>query len=239
MNYFHSTLAEIARHESVVFQFSGGRDSLAALRRFGKSLPKNVKIVYVSTGDEPQETKDLMDKIRAQYGAQFLQMYSDSRAVRAKYGHPLPIALSAHPLFAAAPATQTQVHCCFHSIMAPAARAVETLRATMVIRGQRFSDEHQSSVRHLDVVDGITYAFPAYDCDDEEVNVLCGELLPSFYEFTTDAPDCMTCTGYWGRGYQKWLEHTEPQLAAERRERIAALLSFIEPIMRVGFSEIE
>lgn len=239
MNYYHSTLAEISRHEVVVFELSGGRDSLAALRRFGDKLPANVKIVYVSTGDEPQETIDLMAKMREKYGARFIQMYSNSHATRAKYGHPLPLALSEHPLFAAAPATQTQVHCCYHSIMTPAARAVETLRATMVIRGQRYSDEHQSPVRHLDCVDGITYAFPAYDCSEEEINELCGDMLPSFYEFTSDAPDCKTCTGYWGRGYQKWLEHTEPQLAAERRERIAALLSFIEPIMRVGFSEIE
>ena len=239
MNYLQSTLDTLQNHEKVVYQFSGGRDSIAGLLALGYPLPAQVYIMHVSTGDEPEETRLLVGMMQARYGDKFIVVQSNSLAVRAMYGHPLPIALSDAPAFADAPATQTQFHCCFRSIMGPAHAAVEAHGFTMVIRGQRLSDVHQSDLRHLDASEGIVYAFPVYDKTDAQIDELCGAYLPSFYGFTSDAPDCKTCTGYWGRGYQKWLEHTDPQLAAERKERIAALLSFIEPILRVGFSEIE
>ena len=238
MDYLRSTLEEMENHKVVALEVSGGRDSIAAYRLLGK-LPDNVFIVFLDTADTPTETLDRMFELNHKHEGHFVWLNSSSFKTRRDYGHPLPLALSDLPIFSSAPPTQTQFDCCTRSIMIPMHNAVVSLGATMIIRGVRDTDVHKSPVKHMDYIDGIRYAYPVYDRTDEDINIICSDMLPSFYEHMTTAPDCLTCTGYWGTGHQKWLDVAYPVLATERRERITALLSYIEPVLRIGFKEIE
>ena len=238
MNFLQTTLDEMKNHDCVVLEFSGGRDSLAALQLL-QPWPDNLHVVHLDTCDAPPETVKLVREMAARFGDRFHVVRSSSYAVRAEYGHPSPIIMSDKPFFTEAPLMQTQFECCLRTIMLPLHQYVLGLGATMIIRGQRDSDCHKNPAEHLSVNDGIVIAYPVQDKTDEELDVVCGSLLPSFYEFTSDAPDCMTCTGYWGRGYQEWLSTVDARLASDRKERVAALIASLVPILRTGMTEIE
>lgn len=238
MNFLQTTLDEMKNHDCVVLEFSGGRDSLAALQLL-QPWPDNLHVVHLDTCDAPPETVKLVREMAARIGDRFHVVRSSSYAVRAEYGHPSPIIMSDKPFFTEAPLMQTQFECCMRTIMLPLHQYVLSLGATMIIRGQRDSDCHKNPAEHLSVNDGIVIAYPVQDKNDEELDVICGSLLPSFYEFTSDAPDCMTCTAYWGRGYQKWLSTVDVRLASDRKERVAALIASLVPILRTGMTEIE
>lgn len=226
-------------HACVVLEFSGGRDSIAALLSL-QPWPENLHVVHLDTCDSPLEVQKTVKEMAILFGRNFHVVRSSSYAVRAEYGHPSPIVMSDKPAFSdGVPLMQPQFECCLRTIMLPLHQYVLSLGATMVIRGQRDSDCHKNPLEHLSVCDGIVYAYPVNDRTDEEISAMCGSLLPSFYEFTSDAPDCMTCTGYWGRGYQKWLTSVDPVLAAERKERVSALIASLVPILRTGMLEIE
>ena len=238
MDFLQTTLDEMKNHDCVVLEFSGGRDSLAVLRLL-QPLPDNLHVVHLDTCDAPPETERLVREMAARFGDKFHIVRSSSYAVRAEYGHPSPVVMSDKPFFAEAPLMQTQFECCLRAIMVPLHQYVLGLGATMIIRGQRGSDCHKNPAEHLSVTDGIVIAYPVNDKTDAEIDAICGDSLPSFYEFTKDAPDCMTCTGYWGRGYQEWLRSVDKKLADDRKERVSALIASLVPILRTGMLEIE
>lgn len=238
MNFLQTTLDEMKNHDCVVLEFSGGRDSLAALQLL-QPWPDNLHVAHLDTCDAPPETVKLVRETAARFGDRFHVVRSSSYAVRAEYGHPSPIIMSDKPFFTEAPLMQTQFECCLRTTMLPLHQYVLGLGATMIIRGQRDSDCHKNPAEHLSVNDGVVIAYPVQDKTDEELDAICGSQLPSFYEFTSDAPDCMTCTGYWGRGYQEWLATVDARLASDRKERIAALIASLVPILRTGMTEIE
>lgn len=238
MDFLQTTLDEMKNHDCVVLEFSGGRDSLAVLQLL-QPWPDNLHVVHLDTCDAPPETERLVRGMAARFGDKFHIVRSSSYAVRAEYGHPSPVVMSDKPFFAEAPLMQTQFECCLRTIMVPLHQYVLGLGATMIIRGQRGSDCHKNPAEHLSVNDGIVIAYPVNDKTDAEIDAICGDLLPSFYEFTKDAPDCMTCTGYWGRGYQEWLRSVDKKLADDRKERVSALIASLVPILRTGMLEIE
>jgi phosphoadenosine phosphosulfate reductase len=226
-------------HSIVVLEFSGGRDSIAALLSL-QPWPDNLHVVHLDTCDAPLEIQQIVKEVAGAFGKNFHLVRSSSYAVRAEFGHPSPIVMSDKPQFTdGVPLMQPQFECCLRTIMMPLHQRVLELGATMIIRGQRDSDSSKNPLEHLSVSEGIVYAYPVHDKIDSEIDVLCGNLRPSFYDYTSDAPDCMTCTGYWGRGYQKWLSKIDPPLAADRKERVSALIASLVPILRTGMLEIE
>jgi phosphoadenosine phosphosulfate reductase len=54
----------IARHERIVLQFSGGKDSLASLQMVRDHWAK-ITVAWVNSGDVFPETIELMDTVRA------------------------------------------------------------------------------------------------------------------------------------------------------------------------------
>ena len=113
---------------------------------------------------------------------------------------------------------------------------------TLIIRGQKNSDKVKGPLRSGQVDCGIEMLFPIEDWTDKRVLSFLREQnveIPRFYEMLNDAPDCMTCTGYWGRGYQQWLRSVDKKLADDRKERVSALIASLVPILRTGMLEIE
>lgn len=237
MENFKSTLEALAASKRAVMQVSGGRDSRAMLELMAPHLRPHDVVLMLVTDDAPQETRDFANECDARF-PNFSTVFSRSKLDRELHGHPSPIVLSDQPIFADVIQTRTQFDCCFANIMEPLHEATMAYEPDLILRGQRLSDEHQNPIPHLGSEQGIVYAYPVGDWTTEQVMLYLEDRVPSFYEHCDDAPDCMTCTGYWGRGYQKWLESVAPEMAAVRKERIRSVIQAITPALLLGIQEV-
>lgn len=238
INYLATTLSALAKSKRAVVQVSGGRDSRAMLDLVAPYLRDTDFVVMLLTDDAPIETLAFADELEKRFTNTII-VDSASTVDRDVNGHPSPVVLSDQPIFADVLRTRSQFDCCHANIMLPLHSVTVGLEPDLILRGQRLSDEHKNPIAHLEVSDGITYAYPIADWTDEQVNLYLADRLPDFYKMCSDAPDCMTCTGYWGRGYQKWLESEAPDLAAVRKERIRSLIQAITPALLLGIQEVK
>lgn len=238
MNYLSSTLAALSASKRAVVQVSGGRDSRAMLEIVAPHLRETDFVVMLLTGDSPSDTLAFASELEKRFD-NVVVLQSDSVSDRRHNGHPSPVVLSDQPVFADVLHTRSQFDCCYANIMLPLHQFTLGLQPDLILRGQRNSDEHKNPISHLGESDGITYAYPIADWSDEQVDLFLADRLPDFYKTCSDAPDCMSCTGYWGRGYQEWLESEAPDLAAVRKERIRSLIQAITPALLLGIQEVK
>lgn len=238
MNYLTSTLATLAASKRAVVQVSGGRDSRAMLELLAPHLRDSDFVVMLLTGDSPAETLAYADELESRF-SNVVVLSSDSKLDRQLNGHPSPVVLSDQPVFADVVRTRSQFDCCYANIMLPLHNFTSGLEPDLILRGQRNSDERKNPLVHLEENQGVVYAYPIADWTDEQVDLYLADRLPDFYKMCSDAPDCMTCTGYWGHGYQEWLESEAPDLAAVRKERIRSLIQAITPALLLGIQEVK
>lgn len=238
MNYLATTVETIRASKRAVVQVSGGRDSRAMLELLAPHLRQSDWVVMLLTDDAPVETIEYAAELDVRFD-NFKIVRSASKDNRDLYGHPSPVVLSDKPTFSDAPLTRSQFDCCHENIMLPLHFATSALEPDLIIRGQRLTDEHKNPIKHMEDYLGIVYLYPIADWTTEQVNLFLADRLPDFYSSCSDAPDCMTCTGFWGRGYQEWLESEAPDLAAVRKERIRSLIQAITPALLLGIQEVK
>lgn len=238
MDYLATTIEALRESRRAVVQVSGGRDSRAMLELVAPYLRESDFVVMLLTGDSPADTLAYADELEKRFD-NVVVLQSDSVSDRRHNGHPSPVVLSDQSVFADVLHTRSQFDCCFANIMLPLHKFTLSLEPDLILRGQRNSDEHKNPFAHLDESDGIIYAYPIADWSDEQVDLFLADRLPDFYKTCSDAPDCMSCTGYWGRGYQEWLETEAPDLAAVRKERIRSLIQAITPALLLGIQEVK
>ena len=238
MDYLATTIEALRESRRAVVQVSGGRDSRAMLELVAPYLRESDFVVMLLTGDSPADTLAYADELEGRF-ENVVILTSDSVRDRELNGHPSPVVLSDQPIFADVLRTRSQFDCCHANRMLPLHSVTVGLGPDLILRGQRLSDEHKNPIAHLGASDGIIYAYPIADWTDEQVDLFLADRLPDFYKTCSDAPDCMTCTGYWGRGYQEWLESEAPDLAAVRKERIRSLIQAITPALLLGIQEVK
>lgn len=238
MDYLATTIEALRESRRAVVQVSGGRDSRAMLELVAPYLRESDFVVMLLTGDSPADTLAYADELEKRFD-NVVVLQSDSVSDRRHNGHPSPVVLSDQSVFADVLHTRSQFDCCFANIMLPLHKFTLSLEPDLILRGQRNSDEHKNPLAHLYESDGIIYAYPIADWSDEQVDLFLADRLPDFYKTCSDAPDCMSCTGYWGRGYQEWLETEAPDLAAVRKERIRSLIQAITPALLLGIQEVK
>lgn len=238
MDYLATTIEALRRSNKAVVQVSGGRDSRVVLELLVPYLRERDWVVMVLTDDAPSETVAYAAELEIRLDNVKI-VKSESKSNRDMYGHPSPVVLSDQPIFADVIRTRSQFDCCHDNIMLPLYRATSAIEPDLIIRGQRNSDEQKSPILHLEEVCGVQYAYPIADWSDEQVDLYLADRLPDFYSKCADAPDCITCTGYWGRGYQDWLESEAPDLAAVRKERIRSVIQAITPALLIGIQEVK
>ena len=238
MDYFATTIEALRESRRAVVQVSGGRDSRAMLELVAPYLRESDFVVMLLTDDAPSETLAFAGELEKRFSNTII-VDSASTVDREINGHPSPVVLSDQPIFADVLRTRSQFDCCHANRMLPLHSVTVGLGPDLILRGQRNSDEHKNPIVHLDKSDGIVYAYPIADWSDEQVDLFLADRLPDFYKTCSDAPDCMSCTGYWGRGYQKWLESEAPDLAAVRKERIRSVIQAITPALLLGIQEVK
>lgn len=227
----------IDQHDRVILQFSGGKDSLCCLYLL-KDYWEKILVVFCNAGDEMPETIEVINRVRTTPGIRFLE-------VRPVLPQPLSIQLHGLPSdiiplrnvndYAlvsqrerSGVAIQSIMQCCNRLLFKPLYDAVIEYGATLVIRGQRLSEELHSPIKSGDIVDGVQYFFPLEDWSEEAVFSYLYENyinVPSYYHQVKHSLDCATCTGFLDSSKDKiaYLKQYHPEKYRVLHERLESL----------------
>lgn len=228
-----------AHSPHVALQFSGGRDSLAMLLLMQPVWDK-LTVYYLNSGDAYPETLALVEKVRRAV-PHFKEVQGRTLETHAKYGWPSDVL---HP-GAMWPAATAQIKghqplfdryfCCSTSIMVPMHRQIIADEITLVLRGQRDSDNPKSQVNHGETVDGLTVLYPINSWDETDVDDYIkaqGWAVPPYYAMgLTSAPDCMHCTAWLEHKALSYLEVHHPDTGAEVRRRLTTIRALVQPAL--------
>lgn len=233
------TLDFINAHERIALQFSGGRDSLAMLLSLRPHWDK-FTVYWCNAGDAYPETLELIARIRSLV-PHFVEISGHVAQVHAALGWPSDV-MHAGASWMFGP-TDIKNHvklvdpnvCCFKSMMEPMHLRMMEDGITLILRGQRDSDEPKSHVRNGQTINGVTIAYPIASWTTAQVDEFIaaeGWELPRFYqEGTTSMPDCMHCTAWLEHGATTYLAKHHPQVAAEVGRRLKTIQITAEPFI--------
>jgi 3'-phosphoadenosine 5'-phosphosulfate sulfotransferase (PAPS reductase)/FAD synthetase len=227
--------ALMAKHKGhVALQFSGGRDSLALLCHMQPYLA-DLTVYYLDSGDAYPETRALVNFISGQV-PNFRVIEGRVHDTMALYGWPSDILQSgaAWPFEGVKDSIRLNDRylCCFNSIMLPMHRRMQEDGITLILRGQRLSDEPKSPVASGTEVEGVTIAYPIETWTDDEVMEVCGQLAPPYYAMgATSTPDCMHCTAWLEKGALPYLNTYHPAEAAVVHERLRKIQVVVQPFI--------
>lgn len=165
----------LKQHEKIGLQVSGGRDSIATfylMREHG--VLDRMTVYWVNTGDALPETLEIMAIIR-HLSPSFVEIQGNQPEVIARFGIPSDIVpRSSTPIGIATSQSdvlmQDSYSCCARVVMEPMHRRVIEDGVTLIIRGQRNSDDHRAPLKSQDTELGIQYLFPIEDWSDDDVD---------------------------------------------------------------------
>lgn len=224
-------LSPLDRHERIVLQFSGGKDSIACLMLLRAHLHR-ITVLWMNTGAAFPETVAQMAAVRAMC-PHFVEVSGQQPASIADKGYPvdvLPLRNDKHVQFMTQQTRlplQGFMACCFNNLMQPMHAATLALGATLIIRGQKASDHHKSPISSGAVLGDLEFWFPIEDWTDEQVLAYAADsgLLPAHYEDANTSLDCWDCTAYRAENQWKlpYLDKHHPEKAAEVRRRLVLI----------------
>lgn len=209
------------KHQNIVFQYSGGKDSIASLSLL-KPYWHKLTIVHVNTGALPEHAAQI--QYLRDLGLKVVEVTPNIQAQISKNGLPvdlLPVRslpLVQHLTQQSRPKLQPFIDCCMNNLMLPMQEATKALGATLIIRGQKAADAHKSPLKDGDVVDGVQYHFPVENWTDEEVLLFIEDspFLPANFHPSHGSLDCWFCTAYREESQWKdaYLQKHHPEKAA-------------------------
>lgn len=207
-----------ARHEKVAFQFSGGKDSLAALWLL-KPYWSRMTVYWLNTGDPVPELQEFVDKV-AEEVPHFKVIQGQQLATIERFGWPADVLPADASLFgrvataSSGSVFQTREHCCVNSLMKPMHDQMLRDGVTLIIRGQKACDPRKAPIESGYVEDGIEYYFPIESWSNDDVRRFLTQqsvALPSFYGTLSASPDCLTCTAYLDENRKQFLQTNHPE----------------------------
>lgn len=227
-----------ARHERVALQFSGGKDSIAVLYLL-RPYWNRLTVYYCDSGDSFPETRELMDRVRAEV-PRFCTVPGRQRDVVAVHGNPSDLVPSTSTFFGRTLAGDTGVPmidryaCCHSSIMSPLHEKMVEDGITLIIRGQKLADDQQSPIKSGDVVGGVEVLFPIAEWTDSDVlsYIEMNDLpLPRFYTMGKHGHDCMSCTAWLEKGQGAYMHKYHSNAYERRREKLLEMRSAIARVL--------
>lgn len=218
--------AAFLRHRQIGFQFSGGRDSTAALYLL-RAYWDRMTVFHLDTGDQFPETREVVARVLRDLhgtGAEFVVVKSDVAGYRAHMG----LASDLVPVNNTPPGRMvsgnvvkivSRYECCYQNLMRPLHEEIKRRGITLLIRGQRDDEYANAPLRSGDVQDGIEVLYPIQEWSGEEVSRYLTESqlpLADFYaRGARRAPECMGCTAWWDEGRAEYLQQYHPQKHAD------------------------
>jgi phosphoadenosine phosphosulfate reductase len=213
----HEQLAStLARHERIGFQFSGGKDSLAALFILERHWPQ-MTVYWTNTGDPVPEVQAVVERVRALV-PHFVEIAGRVNEQIAAHGLPSDLMPTTNTAFGreaygGGVALQDRFNCCYHALMAPMHQRMLDDGVTLIVRGQKSADRMKSPLRSGAMEHGVELLFPLEHWSDAQVfdYLDANAFIPDYYEHLAASPDCLTCSAYWSEGRATWLKTQHPE----------------------------
>jgi 3'-phosphoadenosine 5'-phosphosulfate sulfotransferase (PAPS reductase)/FAD synthetase len=224
-------------HKNAVLQWSGGKDSTAALL-FCRPWWDKINVLWVNTGAAFPEVVDLAARVKEMV-PRFFEVRTNQPAQTAAMGYPADIVSARSTALgkllepeSVRPKLQLHWDCCASNIWFPMAAMTKKIGATLVIRGQKRSDKIRPPIDtgYIDE-DGIEYWLPIRDFSGEDSLNYIREngpdwLLPHYGPGSMTGLDCWDCSAYVFEnfGRYKWMQKTHPEKWVHLRNRLAVVL---------------
>lgn len=233
-------------HENIAFEFSGGKDSTAALFLLRDYWPRMT--VFWCAADPLEELREYVEAIASKL-PRFVAVPGRLAESLAQFGLPSDVVTydtteSARLCGVGGPVMlQDRYSCCYRAMMKPMHDAVVASGATLVVRGQKSADQLKGPLSSGDVVDGITFLYPIEGWTDENVFAylrLNGIAIPRYYtEGMSHSFDCATCTAWLHEPRGAYLKKHYPVLFDEYREKLAIVASAAQEAVNNLINECE
>lgn len=206
------------RHQRVAFQFSGGKDSTAALLLM-RPWWSRMTVYWLDSGDTFPETKAVIHRVLALAGLQVVRIPGRVHEMIERFGPPsdlVPFTASeaAHALAVAqSPRIQDRALCCARSKFVPMHERMLADGITLIVRGQKEADEFKGPHKSGEVEGGIELLYPIEDWSDAQVMAFLADEFPDaldLYEHLNKSGDCMRCTAWLGDSRITYLQEHHP-----------------------------
>lgn len=228
-----------SRHQRVALQFSGGRDSTAALYAL-RPFWDRLSVYHVDTGDQFPETRELVDRVSRD--VPLILIETDVPAMREEHGMPtdvLPVDNTAFGQMVSGPRMllQSRYECCARGLMLPMHQRMLDDGITGIVRGHRDEDYHVAPSRDGQVIDGFEFLYPIQDWTAARVDAFLAEnglpVTPFYAEGMKGMPDCMGCTAWWGEGRFDYMAKHHPQNHAAVAAKMTLILAEVDRLCGV------
>lgn len=218
--------------DKVAFQFSGGKDSTAALYLLKEDWPE-MTVYWLNSGDAFPELTAFVRDIGRQL-PNFVEVPGRVHEVVDRFGFPsdlIPFDASDFATNAMLPQRvklQNRGSCCFRSKMEPLMERMFRDGINVIIRGQKATDQYKSPLVSGDTVAGIRFLFPLQDWTDDQVYEYLESInkMPPMYESgVLRSGDCMACSAWLGDNRPNYLRTHHPETARILAARLDAVAS--------------
>lgn len=209
----------LARHQKIGFQFSGGRDSLAALYAL-RDYWSDITVYHLDAGERFPETVAVVDRVSREV-PNFVYIKGDLEKTERERGYPTDLlparsnTILGKMHYGSKLSLIDRYECCYWSVMKPMHDRMIKDGVTLIIRGQRDSDYATPPLRSGSVENGIECYYPIQGWSDDQVleylNSIGVEPTPFYAEGLDTTPECMTCSGWWEDGRAKYLAKHHPE----------------------------
>lgn len=234
----------LMRHERIAFQFSGGKDSTAALFMLREFWPR-MSVYWLNSGDAFPETAAFVHDIGAMF-ERFIEVPGRVAEAVAGFGIPADVIPDGCSEEAWAlkintgPLLQDRAMCCARSKIVPMHQRMIDDGITLIVRGQRADDQYKGPHASGDVVDGVELYYPIEHWSDSEVMawLVSHDILPPLYsEGIQRSGDCMRCSAWLGDRRAEYLAKNHPAAFQDYGRRLMTICRAAEPSVARLFSE--
>lgn len=229
------------QHQRIAFQFSGGKDSTAALYALRAHWPR-MTVYWLNTGDPFPETEAFVREVAAGL-PHFVEVAGRVNAVIAQFGPPADLigAEASETAWAAnigrGQVLQDRAACCLRSKMLPLHQRMIEDGITLIVRGQKAVDEVRGPLSSGDAVEGVEVYHPIEDWTDADVMawLIDRSVMPPLYgEGVQRSGDCMRCSAWLGDRRAAYLAQHHPVAFGDYTQRIFTICAAAEgPVGRL------
>jgi 3'-phosphoadenosine 5'-phosphosulfate sulfotransferase (PAPS reductase)/FAD synthetase len=236
MRFVRQTIADpvesaFARHGRIGFQFSGGRDSTAALYLL-RPYWHRMTVYHLDTGDQFPETREVVERVGNDVTIQ--RITTDVHQIRRDHGLPsdlVPVDNTPVGQLVSGKTTRIQgrYECCWRALMSPMHERMRADGITLIVRGQRDDEYATPPKRSGDSAEGFEVLYPIQSWTGDEVSAYLRDndlpLAPFYERGARRAPECMGCTAWWDEGRAAYMRdhHPEKFAAYETNMRIVRI----------------